>query len=641
MAALTIPSIFTAVDKFSAPVMRMTKNMDAFVNKSEAGLARLDRKFSSIEEGAKKVARNSALLGLALAAPLVAAGNEAIKFEDKMADVAKVTDIAVGSQQFAALSDEAKDLGVYLGMLPTEAAGLMENLSSGGVARSELSEIGKLAGRVGVAFGISGEMAGEAFVKTRNALGATNEATAKLMDSINFLGNTMAAKSDEILTFMSGGGAAAAKAANAQGEAVAAMGASLIAMGTSAEESATIMERFTKNVLMDPALRKTFDAAGGGTAGMMAVIEKGSKLAGKAQDEYFQKFGAYGLKLQLLAKNFDSVQTAVNNATNAQLIAGSVQDEFNNRTQTTAFKLQQAKAQFNSLSIELGSALLPAFNKLIERSKPLLDSIINWAKENPGLVATLLKVTAAIAGLSFVVSGLSTVVMAFRGVIWGAKAAVWAYNAVTKAWSVMTGIATAAQYAWNMAMYLNPIGLVIAGIVVLIGVVAAIIGYWNEWGAAVSFFLGPIGLVISLIQSFRRNWDLIVQAFKTQGIIGGLKMIGATILDAILMPLQKVLETASLLPGFLGGDLAADAAKGLEKFRTELGVNTTTDESGNPLPAREAINPRKSEQDAIVSRIESSQSQNVRIVVDDKTGAARVESDNDLIPVSLTPTLQF
>lgn len=50
--------------------------------------------------------------------------------------------------------------------------------------------------------------------------------------------------------------------------------------------------------------------------------------------------------------------------------------------------------------------------------------------------------------------------------------------------SVGTGIATAAQWAWNVAMTANPIGLIIAGIAALIAIIAYVVYAFDGWGAA-------------------------------------------------------------------------------------------------------------------------------------------------------------
>jgi len=184
-------------------------------------------------------------------------------------------------------------------------------------------------------------------------------------------------------------------------------------------------------------------------------------------------------------------------------------------------------------------------------------------------------------------------------------------------------------------MMANPIGLITLAIMALIAVVAIIINKWNEWGAALSLFLGPLGMVISLVQSFRRNWDMVSTAFQEGGILAGLKAIGKVMMYAILMPLQQLLEIASKLPGKIGAMAAAGASK-IEAFRQNLGVNTDTEGGDQTQPA--AINPEAERQDALRQTIETTQTQNVSIGIADETGRATVNSDNDFIPIQMTPT---
>jgi TP901 family phage tail tape measure protein len=125
-------------------------------------------------------------------------------------------------------------------------------------------------------------------------------------------------------------------------------------------------------------------------------------------------------------------------------------------------------------------------------------------------------------------------------------------------WTGITNICTAAQMGLNAAMAANPIGVVIIAILALIALVIVIIAKYDEWGAALSIFLGPLGLVISLIQSFRRHWDSITEAFTKGGIVAGIKRIGLVLLDALLMPVQQLLELLAKLPG-MGGIAGAGA----------------------------------------------------------------------------------
>lgn len=131
-------------------------------------------------------------------------------------------------------------------------------------------------------------------------------------------------------------------------------------------------------------------------------------------------------------------------------------------------------------------------------------------------------------------------------------------TASEKVQALWTSILTAKQWLLNVAMNANPIGLIVLGIAALVAIVTAVIVKYDEWGAALSFVLGPLGMIINLIQSFRRHWDSIVEAFKSEGIIGGIKRIGLVILDSLLMPLQQILEWASKvdLTGFSDKALA-------------------------------------------------------------------------------------
>jgi ABC-type multidrug transport system fused ATPase/permease subunit len=205
-----------------------------------------------------------------------------------------------------------------------------------------------------------------------------------------------------------------------------------------------------------------------------------------------------------------------------------------------------------------------------------------------------------------------------------------------KAQLVTTRIITAAQWAWNAAMAANPIGLVIFAIAALIGIIVVVIQKWNEWGAAVSLFLGPLGMVISLVQSFRRNWDGIAQAFKEGGIVAGLKAIGKTLFDAVLMPMQQV---AKLIADFTGIESFRNAEKLIAFARKQLEVNVTTDENGQPI-STPILNPEAERQTALRETI-MTQRQNVAIDIRDQTGRATMQSDNDLIPIKLSSTMGF
>ncbi len=86
-----------------------------------------------------------------------------------------------------------------------------------------------------------------------------------------------------------------------------------------------------------------------------------------------------------------------------------------------------------------------------------------------------------------------------------------ALNTVTKAstisaalLSVQTAIATSAQWAWNVAMSANPVGIVIAGIVALIGVISYLAYAFDGWGKAWDH----------TVKFVKLSWELFVNTFE-------------------------------------------------------------------------------------------------------------------------------
>jgi hypothetical protein len=117
-------------------------------------------------------------------------------------------------------------------------------------------------------------------------------------------------------------------------------------------------------------------------------------------------------------------------------------------------------------------------------------------------------------------------------------------------------------------------------------------------------------------------------------------MIGKVLLDAVLNPLQQILQLIAKVTGF---DWAENAAKGLENFRADMGVNVAQSDpvaAVNPKQAEpvEAVNPKQAEQDAMVSRMETVSNQNVAVTIKDQTRKASVSNSGGAVPITLTST---
>ncbi|MCM1035535.1 MAG: tape measure protein [Paludibacter sp.] len=229
---------------------------------------------------------------------------------------------------------------------------------------------------------------------------------------------------------------------------------------------------------------------------------------------------------------------------------------------------------------------------IFEKIKPYVDSVLDIAisavdQVLPVLSAVTTRITAifnAIRRAVLVVQEWSSVIVPLMVAI-GALTIACNINRISlllqemqlyrliiqeKLATIATHLWSGAQAILNAVMSANPIGLVIAAIAALIAIIAAIILKYEEWGATLSLLLGPLGMIINLVQSLRRHWDSIKAAFQDGGILSGLKRIGQVFLDALLMPVQQLLELASQIPGV--GNLAAKGAEKIEDLRKRMNL---------------------------------------------------------------------
>jgi hypothetical protein len=161
------------------------------------------------------------------------------------------------------------------------------------------------------------------------------------------------------------------------------------------------------------------------------------------------------------------------------------------------------------------------------------------------------------------------------------------------------------QAVFNTLLKTNPVGLVITAIGLLIGLIIAcegkiqrLVGVFQLLGmvlavvflpalGAISPLLAPIvffiGFIYSMIHELISSWGMLVETFKTDGIIAGLKRLGGILLSGLLMPIQGLLELLAKIPGV--GKFLGPAAEQISAFRNQLkGIETETENpSKNPV----------------------------------------------------------
>lgn len=609
-----IPSVFMAVDKISATMSKMFQSVKNFANKSEAEIAKFERRLRAVSETSKKIAQQSAVVGLALAAPLIIAARDAIAFEDRMAGVQKTTQ---------ATNAEMAELGKnILGMAPGTRTSI-----------EELQKIAEIGGQMGIRGVENLTNFTDAVNKFSTALGsdfqggtedatrqiaslknlfketrglAPHEAILKVGSAVNEL-TTIGARADEITEFAKRLGQLP-DAAKPSVQSALALGAAFNKVGIPAEIGA----RGASDVFLTAASNI------GAFAKQMGMTEKAaSDLMNSKPDQFIVEFakslnGLSAEKLAItlkrlkigdvgaiktvgaLSSNYKDLAKYIGMANEEFVTGASIVKEYNTVNNTTAGKIKQTMNNLQALSITIGTELLPMINSAIKKITPIIKSMIAWAQANPQTVKTILAVVASLSALSFIISGVATVI----------------------------SVVTAAQWAWNIAMGANPIGLITAAIIVFIAEMALLVYYFDEIGAAWLMMMGPIGMLIQMIRTFSKEWENIKAAFGVS-FIDGIKQIGATFLEYVLWPLQQILNVIAFLTK---ADWAVSAADALESFRGGLGVDLD-----------KPTNPKATE--AAVQKSISEEKQSVGILIKDDTGRASVQNGNQLgIPVTLSTT---
>lgn len=335
--------------------------------------------------------------------------------------------------------------------------------------------------------------------------------------------------------------------------------------------------------------------------GLNATQESAATIAmmmGKVMDGQVNALSRYGYKFDEAQEKILKFGTEEERAaTLAEVIASSVGGVNaalaatpDGRMAQVANRMGDINERIGNLFTRLRTALAPA----LETVMGLFERIIGWIEQHQDGIAKAINGTVGAVGWLFdtlksnmpllvAVGGTMTTAWiasqkaAIAASLLAAKTkvlATWqgAVAVATKAW-------TAAQAAFNIVASLNPIGLIVLGIGALVAAIAACIKWFDSWGETVLNCMGPIGWAIA---SVVRHWESIKAAFTDGGILAGLKRIGIVLLDALLLPVQKLLELLSRVPGM--GKLAAGGAQRIAALRERLDLIP----AAKPIAAQQA-----------------------------------------------------
>ena len=435
--------------------------------------------------------------------PLVGAVQEAMSFEDSMAEVAKAANLDQdGMQQMQQTILEMSR------QIPRSANELANMAAAGGrlgVATDDLDDFVRLTSNMAVAFDMGADQAGQAAAEIANNFKMMDTATGTVDferlqtfgNVVNNLADNMATTEARIVNFTKRASGVGQTFGMAEQD-VAAFGAAFTALGIAPEKASTAFNGVVQKLAMatelpekaaegfqqlglDAAAMQEAFASGNGTEAMLQfldAVEQGGPEAGAA----LNKIIGAGFSDEMLqaAGGLDQFRKAFEKSEEAVLGGGSTMaDSFDVMAGTSGASLELLQNGLTEIAIVAGSVLLPAMNSLLEMVIPIVHGFAAFAQAHPGITKVAVAIAAVVAAVGPLLVIAGTIVGAIGTIAsaWGAVSAAFAAGGVLS--SGVLGVALSAIASGAIA-----VASAFASLAALAGVIVAIPALIFKMGAA-------------------------------------------------------------------------------------------------------------------------------------------------------------
>ncbi|EGP8725226.1 phage tail tape measure protein [Campylobacter jejuni] len=543
-------------------VIKDFSNLEKIAAKTKLGISGLQKELNTLKLNANLRAELKAQrkglqdeflsLGNVIRGGIIGKGlGEAISFESAMADVRKVVNFDEGDD-IKKMSADILKMSQTLPVTANELAAIAAAGGQIGLGSKDVREFTNLVTKMKVAFDMSAEDVGDSVAKIKNILGISLKDMEDLGDSINNLSDNSASKAREIIDVMKRT-AAAGKQIGFTKEQIAALSSSFISLGKGPEVAGTAINSLYR-VLATADNMGTKTESAFAKLGISGAFLKQASFDDpqKALDMFLQRISKLDQKEQMgvlvdifgrefaddmatLVGGLDTYKEALKNAGD-EAKKGSLQREFDTRAATTENSIILMKNAFNSLAVNLGSVFLPAISWVSAGISYLVNSITYITGLVPGLngvlgglIATFLLAKPAVLAYAIAKNYLKDCTILLKSALIKTRIHLLAFrnscilsNITLKAKTVTTTIYTTSLKALSfvlgglnkvfkavaigirvlgMAMMSNPIGLILAGIAIVAGLIIA------NWDKVKSWFK-------SFIEWLKPVWEPIYNVIK-------------------------------------------------------------------------------------------------------------------------------
>lgn len=633
--SFTIPSIFTAIDKMSAPLRKMTANVQSFAKKSEIGIARLDRGLRRLTPSLGSMGKQ--LLAFASATALIAGIGASINkvndFEQATANLSSVMGVTVVQNKL--LIDDSKRLGAVTAKSATQVTGLQESFARLGFVQGQILNMTEATINGSIAMNSelaeTAELTG-AMVNTFKKFSSID--TPEIIDKMTFATQKSALTFEKLQTSLPIV-AKAADESNVPFSRLLAMLGKLSDGGLDASSSATAL----RNIFLESAKRGV---------SYEVLLEKVAKSTNKlnSANVLFGKRGAIaGSILAASIEPLNKLTTVLDSAAAGQINAG--------------IAAKTARTQLDTLQGSL-TLLSSAWEGLLIKTNDNTGSL--------GLFRTVIdfvtKNLETIAGTALKLIG---VFLALKTIIFLSRTALLLYNVGLGITSALSGTAavavgansaalsayTAVQWLANAALLGFPLTWVVVAIAAVVAAVASLIIFWEElvnwittsngWFAKlIRFALLPLiitfkivkSMVIDTIESFK----MLVNWVKTSDSVFAVLIRGSlSTLTKSFEFLKEVLSSVGTVFSDIWGWIKRMTSSALDpilkllnafdSFAKDEITASLKEESATPL-----VNPKAAQQDALNQTITENQKGQLDINVN---GNENTETASKNIPASV------
>ena len=633
-----------ALQRPNADLGRLQRNYQRITRAIEDTRQAQERLNRSIERGSRigglrdsaggSLANSTAQL-TAFALPVGAVIKQAAEFQDQLTDLAITGNWSAQEQMRVGMT--VRDTAVIYNQTLTDINSGLGTLVAGGIGSAkELEIFAPKMTRIATAWRTSFEDVGNTALALQNNLGVTAEGFDRAMNMLGYAGKAgqfeardMAKWLPSLTPFYQSLGIQGEQAVSEIGAAmqVARMGAG------SSDEAANNYRNFMVK-LTDPSTLDDFEGAGidlkksminlvkeGLTpmGAMMGLIEQyiGTKSPKAASEftkamsikddkerqiavdrltetyklgELFQDQQALSFIRPMIANKdeFNRIKLGSEDAASND----GIDNDFNRRMSSPTEQFKKLKINATEVAVTIGSALLPAFNETLTAVLPLVQSFAAWARKNPELITSTVKIIGglllakvAFFGVSFAVLSVLTPVMSL----------ITMFNRLREGFAELRGMAVLGRFApmlarlsgairmigtalrvVGMATVANPLFIAIGLLAVAAYLIyrnwapikAFFLGLWNELTASATRGINAIKGVIANFRPlgmFSRAWGTVTAYFG--GLSTRFRQFGVNIIQGLISGVQAKFGALKATITNMG-----DSVSGW--FKSKLGINS-------------------------------------------------------------------